>query len=307
MPKALLFPGQGSQKIGMGKDLYDHSPMVRALFEEADDAVGKSLSDICFNGPKEALTQTENTQPALLLCSIAALKVIEQEHDISFDLVAGHSLGEWTACVATGAISFADAIVAVYHRGKAMQEAVPVGEGAMAAIIGLSSDDVTTLCHLHAGDYRVCMPANFNGGGQIVISGHKDAVEQVVAIAKEKKARAIMLPVSAPFHCSLMSSAADVVEKTLASIPCHDSSVPIVVNVTATPITEAAQIKQSLIKQVTAPVLWEQTIQEFVQSKIDSVLEIGTGNVLTGLVRRIAPEMTRHNAGTIEQISSLSF
>lgn len=292
MKTALLFPGQGSQKVGMGKALAEQSEAARRVFEEADEALGASISRLCWEGPAAELTRTENTQPAILTCSIAALRAAQAEGEIAFDVAAGHSLGEWSALVAVGALSLADAVRLVRLRGAAMQEAVPEGQGAMAAILGLDRAAVETLC-ADAAEGEVCQAANFNGGGQIVVSGAAGAVGRVVALAKERGAmRAVPLQVSAPFHSALMAPAAEKVRAALAGVQVAPLSVPVVANATAEPNQDAERVKTLLVRQVTAPVLWEQSVQFMAQDGVTRGIELGAGAVLRGLIKRISKDIT---------------
>ncbi|MEH6689750.1 MAG: ACP S-malonyltransferase [Pseudorhizobium pelagicum] len=290
MTIAFTFPGQGSQAVGMGKDLADAYPEARAVFDEVDDALGQKLSDIIWNGPEETLTLTANAQPALMAVSIAAIRVMETRglnlaDKVSY--VAGHSLGEYSALCAAGMFSLADTARLLRIRGDAMQSAVAVGEGAMAAIIGLEHADVEAVCHEAAGA-GVCQIANDNGGGQLVISGSKAAVEKAAALATEKGAkRAIMLPVSAPFHSALMAPAADAMRHALAQVEKRNPVVPVIANVRAAPVTDAGEIADLLVSQVTGQVRWRETVEWFAANGVTSLYEIGAGKVLTGLARRI--------------------
>jgi len=303
---AFLFPGQGSQKVGMGRALRDEYREARAVYDEVDEALGYGLSKLCFEGPEAELTLTANAQPAILATSVAALRVLEARSPVRPLAVAGHSLGEYSALVAAGALRLADAARLVHMRGKFMQEAVPAGLGAMAAIIGLSSDDVSAVCREAAGA-EVVSPANLNGGGQVVIAGHKDAVDRACAAAKTRGAkRAIPLAVSAPFHCALMQPAADRLATELARVDVKAPEVPVVSNVEAKPNQDAARVKELLERQVTAPVRWEESVQCLAGLGVDSVVEVGAGNVLGGLVRRIAPELTVHAAGDPASIEALA-
>ncbi len=301
-----IFPGQGSQFVGMGKDLADNFPVARETFQEADDALGFKISSICFEGPEKELTLTENTQPAILTVSIALLKVLSAETGMQPELLAGHSLGEYSSLVAAGALNFADAVRTVRLRGRFMQEAVPSGEGAMAAVLGLGAQEVEEIC-LQAAQGRVVSPANFNSPWQVVISGHADAVERAVEIALERDAKkAVMLAVSAPFHCSLMKPAADRLEEALRNVPVFDIAVPIISNAEAELYPSKDEIKRLLVKQVDHPVKWEESMKVVVQRKIKTVIEIGPGKVLTGLMRRITKEVKTANLQGVEDLKNLA-
>ena len=290
MSIAFTFPGQGSQVVGMGKDLADTFPEARAVFEEVDDALGEKLSEIIWNGPEETLTLTANAQPALMAVSIAAIRVMEARGLKLADkvaYVAGHSLGEYSALCAAGMFSLADTARLLRTRGNAMQSAVPVGEGAMAAIIGLEHADVAAICD-KAATAGICQIANDNGGGQLVISGSRAAVEKAAGLATEKGAkRAIMLPVSAPFHSALMAPAADAMRHALALVEKRNPVVPVVANVRAAPVTDAGEIAELLVSQVTGQVRWRETVEWFSANGVTELYEIGSGKVLTGLARRI--------------------
>ena len=290
MSIAFTFPGQGSQSVGMGKDVADAFPEARAVFAEVDDALGQKLSDIMWNGPEETLTLTANAQPALMAVSIAAMRVLEARGLTLAGkgaYVAGHSLGEYSALCAAGTFTLADTARLLRIRGDAMQSAVPVGEGAMAAIIGLEHGDVAAICD-EAATAGVCQIANDNGGGQLVISGSKAAVEKAAALATEKGAkRAIMLPVSAPFHSALMAPAADAMRHALAVVEKRNPVVPVVANVRAAPVTDAGEIAELLVSQVTGQVRWRETVEWFAANGVTELYEVGTGKVLTGLARRI--------------------
>jgi len=307
MTIALVFPGQGSQAVGMGKALADAFIPARQVFEEIDAALGESLSDTIWNGPAETLTLTENAQPALMSVSIAALRVLEQElgldvaRDVGF--VAGHSLGEYSALAAARAISVADAARLLRIRGRAMQKAVPVGVGAMAALIGLELDEARVVA-AEASSAGVCAAANDNGGGQVVLSGAKAAVERAVELAKARGIkRAMMLPVSAPFHCPLMQPAAEVMADALAKVAVHAPLVPVVANVPARPIKEPAEIVQNLVEQITATVRWRESVLFMTQSGVSSYFEIGAGRVLSGLIKRIAESATTTSIGSPEDLA----
>jgi [acyl-carrier-protein] S-malonyltransferase len=287
---AFTFPGQGSQSVGMGKELADAFPEARAVFDEVDDALGQKLSDVMWSGPEETLTLTANAQPALMAVSVAAIRVMQARGLNIADkvaYVAGHSLGEYSALCAAGTFSLADTARLLRIRGDAMQSAVPVGQGAMAAIIGLEHADVEAVC-VAARDAGICQIANDNGGGQLVISGSKAAVEKAAALATEKGAkRAIMLPVSAPFHSDVMKPAADAMLHALAKVEKSKPVVPVIANVRAAPVYDADEIAQLLVTQVTGQVRWRETVEWFGANGITTLYEIGSGKVLTGLARRI--------------------
>ena len=290
---AFLFPGQGAQAIGMGKDLAENFLVSKNVFEEVNDALGQDLSGLIWDGDIETLTLTENAQPALMATSIAAIKALEDE-GIKFDqasYIAGHSLGEYSALCAAGSLSLTDTAKLLRIRGKAMQDAVPFGLGAMAAILGLDFDTVSQITNLSSDD-QICQAANDNDPGQVVISGHKNAVEQTIELAKDAGAkRAVLLPVSAPFHCSLMQPAADIMTKALNDIKLNDPIVPLVANVRANEQNNGDIIKDLLIEQVTGSVRWRESI-EFMSSKgVSEVFEIGAGKALSGMVRRINKEI----------------
>ena len=297
MNTALLFPGQGSQKVGMGRALANQFPIARQTFEEADDVLGFKLSTLCFEGPEPELTLTKHTQPAILTASIAVFRVLA-DRGLAFDVVAGHSLGEWSALVAAGALEFRDAVRLTHLRGTYMQDAVPVGLGAMAALLGVDEATVATVCAAASQPGEPVEPANINGGGQIVVSGHGAAVDRAISLAKEAGAkRAVRLVVSAPFHCSMMKPAADQLAQALADVTIRAPRAPVVANVTAQPTQDAARIKQLLIEQVTATVRWEASIQAIVAAGATRAYELGTGSVLRGLVKRIAESLVTTSIG----------
>lgn len=303
---AFLFPGQGSQHAGMGKDLAENFPVARQVFEEANDALGVDLASLCFNGPEEDLKLTANTQPAILTTSIAALRVLETEIGIAPNCAAGHSLGEYSALVCAGALNFADAVRIVRQRGTFMQEAVPVGTGAMAAILGLDKETLERVCR-DAALGQVVSPANFNSAGQVVIAGNTEAVDRAMNLAKEHGAkRALPLPVSAPFHCSLMIPAGERLADVLADIKVGDMTVPVITNVEATPNQDASRVCQLLVDQVSAPVLWEDTIACMIKLDVERYIEIGPGKVLAGLVKRMAKDSTIQNVQNVSDIRVLT-
>ncbi|KEJ90192.1 ACP S-malonyltransferase [Sulfitobacter donghicola] len=306
MSTAFVFPGQGAQTIGMGHDLAQAYPAARAVFEEVDDALGEKLSALIWEGDIETLTLTENAQPALMATSIAAMRALEAEGiEVSrASFVAGHSLGEYSALCAAGVFSLADTARLLRTRGRAMQSAVPVGQGAMAAILGLSGDDVTALAQEAAGD-DVCQLANENDPTQNVISGSKAAVERAIDMAKSKGAkRALPLPVSAPFHCALMQPAADEMAKALAGVEISAPVVPLVANVLAEAVSEADPIAQLLVEQVTGRVRWRSSVEWMVAQGVTEFWEIGAGKALSGMIRRIHKESTLRNVGVSADVKA---
>jgi [acyl-carrier-protein] S-malonyltransferase len=283
---AFIFPGQGSQKVGMGRALAESFPECRAVFDEADAALGESLSGLCFDGPEDRLVLTENTQPAILTVSIAAARLLESR-GIRPSITAGHSLGEYSAHVASGTLSFADAVRIVRRRGRYMQEAVPVGRGAMAAILGLAGDKVAQACD-EAAEGDVVAPANLNAPGQVVIAGSTEAVTRAGERAKALGAkRVVMLPVSAPFHCALMKPAEDRLAPELRALPSSTPRVPVIANVDAEAKTDGPSGIEALIRQVSSPVRWEDVVRRLASSGIRAYVEVGPGTVLSGLVRKI--------------------
>ena len=302
---AFIFPGQGSQYIGMGKEFYENFSMAREVFEEANDSLHFSVSSLCFQGPEEALKLTENTQPAVLTTSIAALKVFQNEKGMIPQLTAGHSLGEYSALVASGALPFTDAVRIVRLRGRFMQEAVPVGEGAMAAILGMEREEVEKLCQ-EASSGEVLSPANFNCPGQIVISGHSKAVQRAIEKVKQEGKKAVLLPVSAPFHSPLMEPAGSRLEKELNGVPISDLKVPVVTNVEAEVNTNKERVKALLVAQVSSPVRWEESMRRMIEEGIERVLEIGPGKVLSGLMKRIDPRLETANIEDIQTLKKIS-
>jgi len=305
---AFLFPGQGSQAAGMGKELAALHPVARQTFEEADDALGYKLSQLCFEGPDEQLKLTEITQPAILTVSVAAWRVLA-EAGIAPGFVAGHSLGEYSAHVAAGTLAFADAVRTVRNRGRYMQEAVPVGEGAMAAILMLDLAQVEAACReALTGTGEVCQPANINSPGQIVISGAKAAVERAAELCKQKGAkRAVMLPVSAPFHCALMQPAQERLAADLKALAFKAPQVPVMCNVDAAALREADAARDALIRQVTGAVQWEKSMRGMIADGVETFVEVGPGGVLSGLMRQIDKSKTAlnvENEATLEKVKS---
>src|SRR5580700_512353 len=293
---AFLFPGQGSQAVGMGKELAEKYSVARKAFDEADEALGYKLSQLCFEGPEDQLKLTEITQPAILTASVAAFRVLA-EKGLRPGFVAGHSLGEYSAHVAAGTISFSDAVRTVRNRGKYMQEAVPVGVGAMAAILGMDLEKVTEVCK-DAAESEVCEPANINSAEQIVISGNKSAVERAAKLASERGAkRAVLLQVSAPFHCSLMKPAQDRLAVDLSAITFQKPAVPVVCNVDAESIIDGERARDALVRQVTGAVKWEQSIRDLIGQGVQIFVEVGPGKVLCGLMRQIDRSKTVLNVG----------
>ena len=301
MTRASVFPGQGSQAVGMGRDLADAFPAAREVFEEVDDALGENLSRLMFDGPEDELTLTENAQPALMAVSMAVVRVLERQGGLDIGrgcaYVAGHSLGEYSALAAAGAFALSDAARVLKARGRAMQAAVPVGEGAMAAILGLDVEAASEIA-AEAAAGEVCAPANDNADGQVVISGEKAAVERAIALAADKGARrSVLLPVSAPFHCALMQPAAEAMAAVLADISLNAPSVPLVANVTASAVSQPDEIRDLLVKQVTGMVRWREGVLYMKENGVEELVELGAGKVLTGLARRIDRDLSARALG----------
>lgn len=309
MTRAFIFPSQGSQSVGMGKDLAAAFPEARHVFQEVDDALNQKLSAIIFEGPEGDLNLTENTQPALMAMSMAVMTVLQKQGGVDLGkvatFVAGHSLGEYSALTAAGALDLPVTAKLLKLRGQSMQKAVPVGMGAMAAILGLDFEEVKAILS-EAGGSEICEAANDNSAGQVVISGHKGAVESAMTLATARGAkRALLLPVSAPFHCSLMAPAAKIMSVALAETDIRPPVVPVVANVTAQSVDDPAQIRSLLVEQITGVVRWRESVQWMKQQGITEMIEIGAGKVLAGLVKRIEPEIAGSSVGTPEQIEEL--
>ena len=308
MTSAFIFPGQGSQAVGMGKELADAYPAAKAVLEAVDDALDQKLSSLMFEGPVDQLMLTENAQPAIMAVSVAVIKVIESQGGFnladSASHVAGHSLGEYSAYAAAGTFCLADTARLLKKRGQAMQQAVPVGEGAMAALLGLGRDDAEVVVAEAAGD-QVCDFANDNADGQIVVSGSTAAVERAVDIAKKKGAkRAMLLPVSAPFHCALMAPAAKVMASALTAVAMNNPVVPVVSNVTAAPVQDVMEIRRLLVEQVTSRVRWRECVLSMKSAGVDRLVEVGHGKVLSGMTRRIDRDMLAVNVGSPDGIDA---
>ncbi|PPA88222.1 [acyl-carrier-protein] S-malonyltransferase [Brevibacillus laterosporus] len=305
---AFVFPGQGSQFVGMGAQLCEESSAAKAIFSQADEALGFSLSHLCFEGPEEELRLTVNTQPAILTMSVAVLKVLQEKcPDLKPDFVAGHSLGEYSALAAAGAISFTDAVKTVQARGQFMEQAVPAGQGAMAAVLNMDRQNLRSICEqVTEAGYPVQL-ANMNCPGQIVISGSAEGVEKAGVLAKEAGAKRVMpLNVSGPFHSSLMQPAAELLQAVLADIEINDANVSVVTNVTARPVTKSSEITTSLVEQVSSPVLWEDSVAWMIEQGVTTFVEIGPGKVLAGLVKKIAPKEANIKIFSLQDMDSLT-
>lgn len=310
MATAFIFPGQGSQEVGMGRALAERFPAARDVFAEVDDALGERLSALIWEGPSEDVTLTRNAQPALMATSLAVVRVLEREFGLHLSdqaaCVAGHSLGEYSALAAAGSFSVGDAARLLRLRGEAMQSAVPVGEGAMAALLGLEVEAAREVAE-EAAQGQVCEAANDNAPGQVVVSGNREAVERAVEIARGRGAkRAILLPVSAPFHCALMAPAADAMAEALALVALRPPSVPLVANVTADFVTDPTEIRKRLVEQVTGAVRWRECVLAMRGSGVDRFVELGVGKVLVGLVRRITRDAEAASASAPEEVASLA-
>ena len=307
MSRAFVFPGQGAQTVGMGKALAETYPAARAVFDEVDDALGEKLSDLIWSGEQDQLTMTQNAQPALMATSLAVVKALESE-GVNMDtasFVAGHSLGEYSALAAAGALSISDTARLLRIRGLAMQQAVPVGVGAMAAVLGLGFEQAQQAAD-QASQGQVCQAANDNDPAQVVISGHKEAVDRAIEIAKEMGARrAVLLPVSAPFHCALMAPAAEAMEQALADVTVNSPSVPLVANVLASDVTDPAKIKALLVQQVTGSVRWRESVQVMAAQGVTEFWEIGSGKALSGMIRKIDRSLTCRQFGTPEAVAAV--
>ena len=302
---AFVFPGQGSQYVGMGKDLCAQFAVAKQTFAEADDALGSRLSELCFYGPEGDLKLTENTQPAILTTSVAALRVLESETAMRPAFVAGHSLGEYSALVAVDALQFRDAVTVVRERGSLMQQAVPAGAGAMAVVLGLETQAVRELCEV-AGEGETVSPANYNGSGQVVIAGAKPAVARAMALAKERGAKRVLdLSVSAPFHCQLMQPAAEGLKDVLSKVEIHSFHIGVITNVEADVNLDASRVKSLLIEQAVRPVRWEESVKKIAALGCNRAVEIGPGKVLKGLMKRIVPALAVDNFESPSDLSKM--
>lgn len=303
---AFVFPGQGSQYVGMGKALFDQFDIARQIFTEAEEVLGLPLTRLCFSGPEAELKLTEYTQPAILTVSIAALRALQSQWPVTPKCAAGHSLGEYSALVSVGALAFRDAVRVVRERGRLMQEAVPAGDGLMAVMLGLGAEEVRSLCE-EAGQGEVVSPANFNGGGQIVIAGARQAVLRAMALARERGAKRVLeLPVSAPFHCPLMSPAAEGLKGVLADVEVRPFSVGVISNVDASINLDHARVKSLLVEQALRPVRWEESVKLLEQAGCTRVIEIGPGKVLAGLIKRISPGLKVENVESPQDIEKIA-
>lgn len=311
MKYAFVFPGQGSQFVGMGKELADNFKSAKEVFEEVNDALGQDLFKLMINGPESELMLTANTQPALMAHSLAVVKVLEKDFGINLKdkatFVAGHSLGEYSAACASGVFSITDTAKLLRIRGDAMQKAVPLGVGGMAAVLGLSFKDIDALVEACADENNICVAANDNSDGQVVLSGHTAAIEKAVEIASEFGAkRCVKLPVSAPFHSPLMQPAAETMARALMQVESNDAQIPLIANVLATPITSDKEIIKNLIEQVTGTVRWRETITYMKEQGITDIIELGAGKVLSGIVKRSAKEINSASVGTVAEIEELA-
>jgi [acyl-carrier-protein] S-malonyltransferase len=309
MTRAFTFPGQGSQAVGMGQALAEASATAREVFQEVDEALGQSLSKLMFTGPEDQLILTENAQPALMAVSLAVMRILEKEAGISLAqkarFVAGHSLGEYSALAAAGSFTLADTARLLKRRGLAMQRAVPVGVGAMAALLGVDLDVAREIA-AEAAQGQVCTAANDNAPGQVVISGHREAIERAIEFGKEKGARrSMLLPVSAPFHCALMAPAADEMADALAEVAIKAPAVPLVANITASQVSDPNEIRKLLVEQVTGSVRWRECVEYMAANGVTEVIELGAGKALTGMAKRINKELTASAAGTPDEIDAL--
>lgn len=307
MSWAFVFPGQGSQAVGMGKELAAAFTEAREIFGEVDDALKQNLSKLMFEGPADTLTLTENAQPALMAVSMAVVKVLEKQGNLlirnTARYVAGHSLGEYSALAAAGSLSLSDTARLLKTRGQAMQKAVPVGEGAMAALLGLDIDQALEVAAQASANGEICAAANDNAPGQVVVSGHKAAVERAIELAKGKGAkRAMLLPVSAPFHCPLMKPAAEVMAEALGKVTIKSPAVPVIANVTAATVVDPDEIRRLLVEQVTGMVRWRESVKVMKEAGVDTLIELGSGKVLSGLTKRIDGDLTGMSVGTPQDI-----
>lgn len=309
MTRAFTFPGQGSQAVGMGQALAEASATAREVFQEVDEALGQSLSKLMFTGPEDQLILTENAQPALMAVSVAVMRILEKEAGVNLAqkarFVAGHSLGEYSALAAAGSFTLADTARLLKRRGLAMQRAVPVGVGAMAALLGVDLEVAREIA-AEAAQGQVCTAANDNAPGQVVISGHREAIERAIEIGKEKGARrSMLLPVSAPFHCALMAPAADEMAEALAAVTIKAPAVPLVANITASQVSDPNEIRKLLVEQVTGSVRWRECVEYMAANGVTEVIELGAGKALTGMAKRISKDLAASAAGTPDEIDAL--